>query len=226
MIIVQDVVKSYDDGALALDHVSLHINDRDFVFLVGTSGAGKTTLIRLINKDEEPTSGSILVDGVNITRLHRSEIPLLRRKIGVIFQDFKLLPHATVAENIAFALLIVGEHDHNGSRRVEEVLETVGLAAQSDRYPHQLSGGEQQRVAIARCLVTNPPIVIADEPTGNLDPDTGWETMNLLVRINARGTTVLIATHNRELVDTMRRRVISLENGRVVRDKTGGGYSD
>ena len=226
MIIVQDVVKSYDHGAPALDHISLQINDRDFVFLVGTSGAGKTTLIRLINKDEEPTSGSIFVDGVNITRLSRNEVPALRRKIGVIFQDFKLLPHATVAENVEFALRIIGEHNRDGPRRVEEALETVGLAAQADRHPYQLSGGEQQRVAIARCLVTNPPIVIADEPTGNLDPDTGWETMNLLVRINARGTTVLIATHNRELVNTMRRRVISLEDGRVVRDEIGGGYSD
>ena len=225
MIIVQDVVKSYGSGAPALDHISLQINDRDFVFLVGTSGAGKTTLIRLINKDEEPTSGSIFVDGVNITRLKRNEVPALRRKIGVIFQDFKLLPHATVAENVEFALRIVGEHDHNGRQRVEEALETVGLTPQADRYPYQLSGGEQQRVAIARCLVTRPPIVIADEPTGNLDPDTGWETMNLLVRINATGTTVLIATHNRELVNTMRRRVISLAAGRIVRDEVGGGYN-
>jgi cell division transport system ATP-binding protein len=225
LIIVQDVVKSYGDGTPALDHVSLQINDRDFVFLVGSSGAGKTTLIRLINKDEEPTSGSIFVDGVNITRLKRGEVPSLRRKIGVIFQDFKLLPHATVFENVEFALRIVGEHDGRGRQRVEEAIETVGLSAQARRRPYQLSGGEQQRVAIARCLVTDPPIVIADEPTGNLDPDTGWETMNLLVRINAMGTTVLIATHNRELVNTMRRRVISLADGKVVRDEVGGGYS-
>ena len=225
MIIVQDVVKAYDEVTPALDHVSLQINDRDFVFLVGSSGAGKTTLIRLINKDEEPTSGSIFVDGVNITRLKRGEVPSLRRKIGVIFQDFKLLPHATVSENVEFALRVVGEHDGRGHQRVEEAIETVGLSAQARRRPYQLSGGEQQRVAIARCLVTDPPIVIADEPTGNLDPDTGWETMNLLVRINAMGTTVLIATHNRELVNTMRRRVISLEDGKVVRDEVGGGYS-
>ena len=224
MIIVQDVVKAYDDGTPALDHVSLQINDRDFVFLVGSSGAGKTTLIRLINKDEEPTSGSIFVDGVNITRLKRGEVPSLRRKIGVIFQDFKLLPHATVFENVEFALRVVGEHDGRGRQRVEEAIETVGLGPQARRRPYQLSGGEQQRVAIARCLVTDPPIVIADEPTGNLDPDTGWETMNLLVRINAMGTTVLIATHNRELVNTMRRRVISLADGKVVRDEIGGSY--
>ena len=224
MIIVQDVVKAYGDGSPALDHVSLQINDRDFVFLVGSSGAGKTTLIRLINKDEEPTSGSIFVDGVNITRLKRGDVPSLRRKIGVIFQDFKLLPPATVSENVEFALRVVGEHDGRGRQRVEEAIETVGLSAQARRRPYQLSGGEQQRVAIARCLVTDPPIVIADEPTGNLDPDTGWETMNLLVRINAMGTTVLIATHNRELVNTMRRRVISLEDGKVVRDEVGGSY--
>jgi cell division transport system ATP-binding protein len=224
LIIVQDVVKAYDDGTPALDHVSLQINDRDFVFLVGSSGAGKTTLIRLINKDEEPTSGSIFVDGVNITRLKRGEVPSLRRKIGVIFQDFKLLPHATVFENVEFALRVVGEHDGRGRQRVEEAIETVGLGPQARRRPYQLSGGEQQRVAIARCLVTDPPIVIADEPTGNLDPDTGWETMNLLVRINAMGTTVLIATHNRELVNTMRRRVISLADGKVVRDEIGGSY--
>ena len=224
MIIVQDVVKAYGDGSPALDHVSLQINDRDFVFLVGSSGAGKTTLIRLINKDEEPTSGSIFVDGVNITRLKRGDVPSLRRKIGVIFQDFKLLPHAPVSETGEFALRVVGAHDGRGRQRVEEAIETVGLSAQARRRPYQLSGGEQQRVAIARCLVTDPPIVIADEPTGNLDPDTGWETMNLLVRINAMGTTVLIATHNRELVNTMRRRVISLEDGKVVRDEVGGSY--
>ena len=226
MIVFHEVVKVYETGARALDNVSFNIAERDFVFLVGASGAGKTTLIRLVNKDQEPTSGSIFVDGMNITRLRRQDVPGLRRKIGVIFQDFKLLSNLTVAENVAFALKVVGEHDRQSPARVDEALHTVGLAGRAGYFPGQLSGGEAQRVAIARCLVTKPPVVIADEPTGNLDRDTAWETVQLLVRINAIGTTVVVATHNRELVDTMRRRVIALENGRVIRDEVGGGYHD
>lgn len=226
MIVLQDVVKVYATGALALDHVSLIIPERDFVFLVGPSGAGKSTLIRLLNKDQEPTSGSIYVDGTSITRLKRGEAHLLRRKIGVIFQDFKLLPDRTVAENVAFALKVIGQHDGKARARVADTLETVGLANRASYYPYQLSGGEQQRAAIARCLITRPPVVVADEPTGNLDQATGWETIQLLVRINAAGTTVLIATHNQELVNTLRRHVIALDNGRVVRDEMGGGYHE
>ena len=226
MIVFQDVVKVYDTGARALNHVSLSIAERDFVFLVGSSGAGKTTLIRLLNRDEEPSSGSVFVDGVNITRLKRKEIPGLRRKIGVVFQDFKLLPDLTVAENVGFALKVIGEHDRRARDRIEEALETVGLAHRAGYYPYQLSGGEGQRVAIARCLVTKPPVVVADEPTGNLDQATAWETIQLLVRINALGTTVVVATHNQELVNTMRRRVVALEDGKVVRDELGGGYHD
>ena len=224
MIVFQEVVKSYGSGVNALDGVSIQIPERDFVFLVGSSGAGKTTVIRLINCDQRPTSGAIFVDGINTGRLGRKDTPMFRRKIGVVHQDFKLLADRTVEENIAFALRVVDDYGLNSKERIHEALETVGLDRRSNSYPEQLSGGERQRVAVARCLVTNPAIVVADEPTGNLDPDSGRETMNLLVRINAAGTTVIVATHNQALVDTMQRRVIALENGQVMRDERAGGY--
>ena len=226
MIVLHDVVKMFDTGAMALDHVNIHVPERDFVFLVGPSGAGKSTLLRLLTKDQEPSSGAIYVDGVNITRLKRREIPSLRRRIGVIFQDFKLLPDLNVSENVAFALKVLGEDDRDGRDFVARTLEKVGLANRADYYPFQLSGGEQQRVAIARCLATRAPVVVADEPTGNLDKETGWETIKLLAKVNAEGTTVVVATHNQDLVDRMQRHVIALEDGRVVRDEMAGGYHE
>ena len=224
MIVLHDVVKMYSTGAIALDHVNIYIPQRDFVFLVGPSGAGKSTLLRLLTKDQEPSSGTIYVDGINITRLKRNEIPSLRRRIGVIFQDFKLLPNLSVAQNVAFALKVTGEDDKRGREFVTQTLDTVGLANRADHYPFQLSGGEQQRVAIARCLVTRAPIVIADEPTGNLDRETGWETIKLWAQVNAQGATVVVATHNQELVNRMQRHVIALEDGRVVHDEMVSGY--
>ena len=224
MIVLRDVVKVYPNGTRALDGVSFEIPERDFVFLVGPSGAGKTTLIRLLNRDELPTSGSVFVEKTDVTRLKRRELPRLRRRLGIVYQDYKLLPNLTVRQNLEFVLKATGEFNHESRGRTDETLDVVGLGDRRDHYPFQLSGGEHQRAAIARALVRECPILVADEPTGNLDQDTGWETVQLLVKINALGTTVLIATHNRELVDTMRRRVIAIENGRVARDETGGGY--
>jgi cell division transport system ATP-binding protein len=224
MIVLRDVVKVYPNGTRALDGVSLEIPERDFVFLVGPSGAGKTTLIRLLNRDELPTSGSVFVGNTDVTRLKRRQLPGLRRQVGIIYQDYKLLPDLTVRQNVEFVLKATGEFNHESRRRTDGTLDVVGLGDRSDHYPFQLSGGEHQRAAIARALVRECPILVADEPTGNLDQETGWETIQLLVKINALGTTVLIATHNRELVDTMRRRVIAIDKGRVARDELGGGY--
>lgn len=224
MIVLSDVHKVYPNGTRALDGVNLTIPERDFTFLVGPSGAGKTTIIRLINRDETVTTGRVLVETTDVTRLRRHEVPHLRRRVGVIYQDYKLLPSLTVWQNVAFVLKATGEFDHTSGDRVRQTLETVGLSRRADHYPHQLSGGEQQRTAIGRALVRRCPILIADEPTGNLDQDSGWETIQLLVKLNAHGTTVVIATHNRTLVDTMRRRVIEIAQGRVVRDESEGGY--
>ncbi|MBM4436780.1 MAG: ATP-binding cassette domain-containing protein [Actinobacteria bacterium] len=224
MIVLQEVVKVYANGTRALDGISLEIPERDFVFLVGPSGAGKTTLIRMLNRDESPTSGAVFVQNVDVTRLKPSELPSLRRRVGMIYQDYKLLPTLSVWENVAFVLKATGEFRPEARDRIASVLKLVGLGERHGHYPRQLSGGEQQRAAIARALVRDCPILIADEPTGNLDQETGWETIQLLVKINALGTTVLMATHNRELVDTMRRRVIAIDRGRVVRDEIEGSY--
>jgi len=224
MIVLEDVHKVYPNGTQALNGVSLEIPERDFAFLVGPSGAGKTTIIRLINRDETVTTGSVFVEATDVTRLRRRDVPSLRRRVGVIYQDYKLLPSLTVRQNVEFVLKATNEFDHLSDGLVEETLATVGLTRRTNHYPHQLSGGEQQRTAIARALVRRCPILVADEPTGNLDQDSGWETIQLLVQLNARGTTVVIATHNRTLVDTMRRRVIEIERGRVVRDEPEGGY--
>ena len=224
MIVLRNVVKDFPNGTRALDGVSLEILERDFVFLVGPSGAGKTTLIRMLNRDETPSSGSVLVENVDVARLKSADVPKLRRRVGVIYQDYKLLPSRTVGQNLEFVLKATGEFNHRSATRLEETLNLVGLADRRDHYPYQLSGGEQQRAAIARALIRHCPILIADEPTGNLDQETGWETIQLLVKINALGTTVLIATHNRQIVDAMRRRVIAIEHGRVQRDEIGGGY--
>ena len=225
IIVARNVNYRYPAGELALRTVNLTIRRGEFVFLVGSSGAGKTTLIHLLNRDLVPSSGSIYIDGVNTARLTRSEIPRLRRRVGVIFQDYKLLTRYTVGENVAFALRVTGGYDGAAQRRVREALATVSLAARANDYPFQLSGGEQQRVAIARCLVTKPPIVIADEPTGNLDPEIARETISLLLRISELGTTVIVATHNRELVNSLRQRVIELSGGRLARDEIRAGYT-
>jgi len=224
VIVLHQVSKIYPNGVQALTDVSLEIPDRDFVFLVGPSGAGKSTFIKLLIRDELPTSGRVFVNGQDVARLRRSEVSHLRRKVSVIFQDYKLLPNKTVFENVAFALEVAGHDRRSIERLVPPTLELVGLRDHADRFPYQLSGGEQQRVAIARAIVHKPSILIADEPTGNLDPATAFETIRLLVKINALGTTMLIATHNRELVDIMRRRVIELEKGRIVRDEVNAGY--
>jgi cell division transport system ATP-binding protein len=218
------VTKVYPKGVSALTDVTLKIKKGDFVFLVGPSGAGKSTFVRLLLREERPTEGRIVVDGVDTAQLRPVDIPFFRRKIGMVFQDFRLLPERTVAENVAFALRVLEVPRREILRRVPQVLHLVGLSHKSRAKPAELSGGEQQRVAVARALVNNPPILLADEPTGNLDPETSWEIMSLLSEINQRGTTVVVATHAREIVDRMRRRVIALENGRVVRDEEKGAY--
>jgi len=224
LIVLHNVCKQYPSGVRALVDVDLQILERDFVFLVGPSGAGKSTFIRLLTREELPTSGRVFVDGQDLARLRRRDVPLLRRKISVIFQDFKLLPQKTVFENVAFALEVSGYSRVDVRTMVPAALGLVGIAEYADRFPRDLSGGEQQRVAIARALVRRPSVLVADEPTGNLDPDTAAQTVQLLVRINAMGTTVIFATHNSELVNTLRRRVVALDKGRIVRDQTNAGY--
>jgi cell division transport system ATP-binding protein len=197
----------------------------EFVFVVGPSGSGKSTIVRLLLKELEPTGGRIIVGGRDLGRLRRSRVPRLRRNIGCVFQDFKLLTNRTAAENVAYALKVQGENRNSIRKKVPEVLNLVGLATKMDSYPDQLSGGEQQRVSIARAVVNHPPLLVCDEPTGNLDPDTSVGIMQLLYRINRAGTTVLMATHDREMVDKMRRRVLALEDGALARDERRGGYA-
>ena len=223
-----NVTKKYDNGVIAISSINLHIKKGDFVFLVGPSGAGKSTFIKMLLREEVPTNGKVVVDDVEISKLHRRKIPELRRKIGVVFQDFRLLPNKTVYENIAFAMEITEARPRDIRKHVPMVLSIVGLADKQKMYPNQLSGGEQQRVSIARALINNPPILIADEPTGNLDPETSWEIMKLLRQINRRGTTVLMATHDKDIVNLMKQRVVAIEKGILVRDEMGGtyGYED
>jgi cell division transport system ATP-binding protein len=225
MIVFDSVRKIYEPNVAALTDVSFVIEKGDFVFVVGASGSGKSTVIRLLLKEIEPTAGKIVVGGRDLTRLKRSKVPLLRRNIGCVFQDFKLLPNRTAAENVAYALKVQGEGGTAIRRKVPEVLNLVGLAHKMTSYPEELSGGEQQRVSIARAVVNHPPLLICDEPTGNLDPDTSVGIMQLLYRINRAGTTIVMATHDREMVDKMRRRVIALEEGRLARDERRGGYA-
>ena len=224
MIVFDGVTKVYEPNVRALSDVSFVIDKGEFVFVVGASGSGKSTVIRLLLKELEPTSGRIIVAGRDLARLPRRKVSQLRRNVACVFQDFKLLPNRTAAENVAYALKVQGENSTAIRRKVPEVLNMVGLADKSDRFPNELSGGEQQRVSVARAFVNHPPLLIADEPTGNLDPDTSVGIMQLLYRINRAGTTVVMATHDREMVDKMRRRVIQLEGGRVVRDDRRGGY--
>ena len=225
MIVCHGVTKRFDPNVLALDNVSFQIDKGEFVFIVGASGSGKSTLIRLLLKEMEPTRGTIIVGGRDISRLRASRVSQLRRNIGCVFQDFKLLPNRSAAENVAYALNVQGESAQNIRRKVPEVLSMVGLVDKMDSLPNQLSGGEQQRVSIARAFVNHPPLLVCDEPTGNLDPDTSVGIMQLLYSINRTGTTILMATHDREMVDKMRRRVIALEEGRITRDERRGGYS-
>jgi cell division transport system ATP-binding protein len=226
IISFQSVWKRYANGTEALKDVSLAVPEGDFIFLVGPSGAGKSTMVRLLIREEKPTRGRILVDGINLGPLPRRKLPHFRRKVGLVFQDFKLLPRLTVYENVAFALRVLGESKDAIERLVGDALETVGLANKGAKYPRELSGGEQQRVAIARALVPGPRLIVADEPTGNLDPATAWEIMQLFLRINASGSTVVMATHNREIVDLLRRRVVAIEDGRIVRDDRSGTYHE
>lgn len=225
MIQLFNLTKEYNDNK-ALDDVSLTINKGEFVFLVGASGAGKSTLLRLLMREELPTSGQIMIEGRSIVRMKKKEIPFYKRKLGIIFQDFRLLQDRTVYENVAFALEAMGISVKEVRKKVPLVLQKVGLEHKGDSFPNELSGGEQQRVAVARAIVNNPTILIADEPTGNLDPKTSREIMDLLAYINGKGTTVITATHDNELVDELRKRVIVLREGRVVRDSLRGGYFD
>ncbi|MFC4183209.1 cell division ATP-binding protein FtsE [Saccharococcus thermophilus] len=224
MIEMQDVYKTYPNGVVALNGVNVRIKQGEFVYVVGPSGAGKSTFVKMMYREEKPTSGTIMVNGVNLAKLKDSKVPLLRRNIGVVFQDFKLLPKLTVYENVAFALEVIEESPKVIRKKVMEVLELVGLKHKVRSYPNELSGGEQQRVSIARSIVNSPKIVIADEPTGNLDPETSWGIMEIFEKINNRGTTIVMATHNREIVNTIRRRVIAIENGKIVRDEAKGEY--
>jgi cell division transport system ATP-binding protein len=225
MIVFDAVTKVYEPDVVALREVSFVIEKGEFVFVVGASGSGKSTVIRLLLKEIEPTSGRVLVGGRDLERLKRSKVPMLRRNLGCVFQDFKLLPNRTAAENVAYALKVQGETSDQIRRKVPEVLSLVGLAHKGASMPDELSGGEQQRVSIARAVVNHPPLLICDEPTGNLDPDTSVGIMQLLYRINRAGTTILMVTHDREMVDKMRKRVIALEEGRLARDERRGGYT-
>lgn len=222
MIEFKNVSKVYDTGTEAVHNANFKIDKGEFVFLVGSSGSGKSTLIKLILKEEEPTRGNIIINGKDTTFLKPKRVPFLRRSMGVVFQDFRLLPDKTVYENVAFAMYIVKATPRHIRRQVPMVLSLVGLSAKAKMYPNELSGGEQQRVALARALVNNPSMIIADEPTGNLDPDTAWEIMNLLNDINLRGTTVVMATHAKNIVDAMNKRVIHIDKGNIISDRKGG----
>lgn len=224
MIEMQDVFKTYPNGVKALNGISVKIKQGEFVYVVGPSGAGKSTFIKMMYREERPTQGSIMINGVNLAKLKESKVPLLRRSIGVVFQDFKLLSKLTVYENVAFALEVIGEHPDQIRKKVMEVLDLVQLKHKARFFPDELSGGEQQRVSIARSIVNNPRLVIADEPTGNLDPETSWDIMNLFEKINNSGTTIVMATHNREIVNTIKKRVIAIEGGKIVRDQARGEY--
>ena len=226
MIDLKDVSKVYSNGSIALDHVSLHIGKGEFVFVVGASGAGKSTLIKLLSHEELPTSGSVYVDGTAVNRLPKSRVPYLRRKMGIVFQDFRLLPNKTAEENVAFAMEVIESPRRVIKERVRNVLDLVGLLGKADALPHNLSGGEQQRVAIARAIVNRPLLLIADEPTGNLDPETSRDIMDTFKKINHMGTTVLMVTHDKQMVHLMNKRVIEIVNGHVVRDEQKGGYND
>lgn len=226
MILLDRVSKTYNKkGSAALERITLHIEPKEFVIIVGSSGAGKSTLLKLLTREEKPTSGKILVGGIDYEHFRDKDTPKLRRRIGVVFQDFKLLPNKTVFENVAFALEIIGISSKEIKHTVPRVLDIVGLRGKEDSMPLELSGGERQRVAIARAIVRQPKILIADEPTGNLDPGHAWDVIRVLEKINKYGTTVILTTHNMEIVQRLKRRVITIENGKIASDKAGGGVS-
>ena len=226
MIKFEEVTKIYQPDTVGLESVSLHIQKGEFVFLVGPSGSGKSTFIRLLIKELEPDKGRIFVSGRDLAKLRRWKVPYLRRNIGCVFQDFKLLPNKTAYQNVLYALVVTGNATSASRKKANEILSLVGLGHKASSFPNELSGGEQQRVSIARAFVNHPPLLKADEPTGNLDPETSMGIMQLLYRINKTGTTVLMATHDREMVDRMRRRVVALDAGKVVRDQQRGGYGE
>ena len=226
LIKFEKVSKEYNNNVKALTNVSLDIHKGEFVFLVGSSGAGKSTMIKLLLKEEEPTEGKIFLKDMDITKVRNRRIPYIRRNIGVVFQDFRLLPNKTVYENVAFAMEIIGAPPKEIRRSVPMVLSMVDLSRKASSFPDQLSGGERQRVSIARAIVNSPPVLIADEPTGNLDPETAWEIMKVLSEINGRGTTILMATHAKDIVNNMKKRVIEINEGKLVRDQQKGGYGD
>ena len=222
MIRLTDAEKTYENGTRAVRGISFQIDDGEFVFLVGPSGSGKSTIIKLLTGEIVPTGGRVMVNGFSMSRIKEKQLPLMRRTIGVIFQDFRLIPGRTVYDNLALAMRAVGASPREIRARIPYVLELVGLGGKADRYPTELSGGEQQRVAIARALVNNPDTIIADEPTGNLDPDRSLELMSLLVKINELGTTVVVVTHEKDLVDRFGKRVITIDSGHVINDSVGG----
>jgi len=224
VILLDRVTKSYGNNQAALSRVNIHIEDREFVCVIGPSGAGKSTLLKLLTREETPTSGKIIVGGIDYDTLSKKDIPYLRRRIGTVFQDFKLLPNKTVAENVAFALEITGASKGRINNNVPRVIELVGLEGKADNFPRQLSGGERQRVSIARALVRQPKVLVADEPTGNLDPKHAWDIIKLLKKINKHGTTVMLTTHNQDIVNALNRRVVTIKNGRVVKDEAKGRY--
>ena len=226
MIHMNNVTKVYPNGSTGVENINLHINKGEFVFIVGSSGSGKSTLMKLLLKELDPTEGDIIINKVKTNELNRRQIPYLRRNLGVVFQDFRLLPNKTVYENVAFAMRVIEAPGRIIRRNVPAVLSLVGLGLNGRSYPNQLSGGEQQRTALARAIANNPPILICDEPTGNLDPETAYGIMKLLDDINKRGTTIVMATHARDIVDAMQKRVVTLHKGHIIRDIEKGGYSD
>ena len=226
MIHMNNVTKVYPNGSTGVENINLHINKGEFVFIVGSSGSGKSTLMKLLLKELDPTEGDIIINKVKTNELNRRQIPYLRRNLGVVFQDFRLLPSKTVYENVAFAMRVIEAPGRIIRRNVPAVLSLVGLGQKGRSYPNQLSGGEQQRTALARAIANNPPILICDEPTGNLDPETAYGIMKLLDDINKRGTTIVMATHARDIVDAMQKRVVTLHKGHIIRDIEKGGYSD
>lgn len=228
MIHMTNVSKVYDNGSVALSDITVDIEKGEFVFVVGPSGAGKSTFIKLIFREELPSNGQLVVNGRNVGAMTPSEVPYFRRSLGIVFQDYRLLPNKTVYENVAFAMQVIEAPRREMQKRVNHVLDLVGLRNKTRCFPSELSGGEQQRIAIARAIVNNPLVVIADEPTGNLDPDTSWEIMKIFERINKGGTTIVMATHDKTVVDAMRKRVIAVEKSRIVRDQVKGvyGYED
>lgn len=226
MITLKNVSKKYPNGSTGVADINITIDKGEFVFFIGSSGSGKSTLIKLLEKELDPTDGKIIINSINTTTMPRNQVPYLRRNLGVVFQDFRLLPNKTVYENVAFAMQVIEAPFRQIRRNVPTVLSLVGLQKKSRAYPRELSGGEQQRTALARAIVNNPPILIADEPTGNLDPNTAWDIMCLLDDINKRGTTVVVATHAKDIVDLMKKRVVALKHGHIISDEQKGGYCD